>query len=137
MSKQLLPLWEPPENPRHPLFDEPPIIYPPMPRQNRGNTKRKSPVFPELVAELKDLYYREGKSPTELGRMFGISRITIGRYIGIYSYDDESQFTSKSADNNDLSPEPNNNDALHRESDWPLGQSAQDESRDESAQRHD
>ena len=137
MKKQLLPLWEPPENPRHPLFDEPPIYYPPAPRQNRGNTLRKSPVFPELVAELKQLYWQKGMNITQLSDLFKISRSSIGRYIGVYSYDDESQFTSQPADNNDLSSEPHNNDALHRESDWPASQSAQDESRDEGAQGND
>ena len=88
MRKQFLPLWEPPENPRHPFFDEPPIYYPPRPPRNRGNMSRKSQAWPELVAQLKDLYWREGKKPHELAQQFKISRSSVGRYIGIYSYDD-------------------------------------------------
>lgn len=93
MSKQVLPLWAPPENAKHPLFDEPPIIYPPRPPQNRGNMNRKSAAWPELVEQLKDAYWRQGKNPTRLSEEFGISRSSVGRYIGIYSYDDQTQFS--------------------------------------------
>tara|TARA_R100001163_G_scaffold17362_1_gene15562 strand:- start:2838 stop:3125 length:288 start_codon:yes stop_codon:yes gene_type:complete len=88
MTQQILPSWNPPENAKHPFFDEPPIIYPPRPAQNCGNMSRKSQAWPELVAQLKDLYWREGKTPKELAQQFKISRSSVGRYIGIYSYDE-------------------------------------------------
>jgi hypothetical protein len=131
VPETVLPVWPVPDLPEHgphPLFGR---HFPNWRKEGIKPKRTSCKLCIEAQHAIYLLHHRDEYSLAQLAELFCVARATIQNITSQSIRDPFNHQQTIIYRSND------NNDALHRESDWPASQSAQDESRDEGAQGND